>query len=271
MARLIGRLLAGRWARNALALRFPELERFAPLPFAEPPRAARPLVLAPHPDDESIGCGGTLRRLADAGAAVTVAVVTDGSQGSRVVRAMPDGPARERAAAGLAAVRRAEAQAAARVLGVSAVHFLDAPDGRFDPHAGPLGQRLEQLLHEQRPDLVLLPFAADRHRDHWNTNRLLMAVSERPSLNGLRDVPVWAYEVWSPLHANTLVDIGAQLEAKRLAIREYRSQLEQLDYEAAAIGLNRYRAGCGLREGHAEAFYVAPLAAYRRLVRQLSL
>lgn len=271
MKGLIGKALGGRWARNALALHFPELERFAPLPFQDPPPSRRPLVLAPHADDESIGCGGTLRRYADQGASVQVAVITDGSLGNREIRALRDGPEREQAMADLVALRRREALAATQVLGVQGLHFLDAIDGQLNPDDAALAQRLDDLLHQLRPDLVLLPFVADRHRDHWNTNRLFINVCQRPGLRWLRAVPLCAYEVWAPLHANLLVDIGAQLEAKRQALAAYGSQLASLDYPAAVLGLNRYRAACGLRNGHAEAFHLASFDAYQRLYRKLSL
>src|SRR5947209_20484582 len=93
-----------------------------PSPTALPPGPA--LVIAAHPDDADIGCGGTMARLVQQKQRVVVAVVTDGSEGGEDPT-VPDGVLRDR--------REAEQRAALRELGVNTVEFLRFPDGRLEP------------------------------------------------------------------------------------------------------------------------------------------
>jgi len=98
------------------------------------------LVIAPHPDDESLGCGGTIKLLTEADTAVDVCFLTRGEQGTEA-----PGLGSEAAQAELARVRSREACAAARVLGVDRTFFLEGRDGRLaeDRH---VAGRLVELL-----------------------------------------------------------------------------------------------------------------------------
>src|SRR3954471_13435221 len=83
------------------------------------------LVLAPHPDDETFGCGGTIRMLTESGVDVDVAFMTRGEQGLTGAAGRTEAAARQ-----LAEVRTREAQAACGVLGVRSVFFLEGSDTR---------------------------------------------------------------------------------------------------------------------------------------------
>jgi len=116
------------------------------------------LVVAAHPDDEVLGCGGTIARLATAGCDVHVAFLADGV-GSRDVA--------QRVDAGQLEQRRAAAQKAADILGVASVSFDDLPDNRLD--TVPLldiAQRVETLVSQYQPGMVLTHFAGDLNIDH---------------------------------------------------------------------------------------------------------
>jgi LmbE family N-acetylglucosaminyl deacetylase len=153
---------------------------------------ATTLVIAPHPDDETLGCGGVIPLLLGAGHAVHVTYVTDGS-GSH--SGHPD----------LARRRRAEAQAAAAVLGVSAAHleFLDAPDGSLarlsDQNAAALVARLGAALTRLNPTLVLLPCRFDGSSEHEAAFALFAracdATGRRPRV---LEFPIWSW--WNPRH-----------------------------------------------------------------------
>ncbi len=261
-----------RWlAPRALdwpAVVLPALPRLAMPALLELPPARRVLVLAPHPDDESIGCGGTLAKYAASGASLCVAVLTDGSQGDRELRRMAHGSAaRVAAEQRLVETRQREAQAAGRILGVGDMVFLGAPDGRLRGRDPGLLRRLMAIVAAFRPDLLLLPFFGDRHADHVAANESAMALYDH---GALRQVDCCGYEVWTPVHANVVVDISTQSATKRRAIEQYASQTGQLDYAGAALGINRYRAVSAMTGGEfAEAFYMAPIARYRRLFQLL--
>jgi LmbE family N-acetylglucosaminyl deacetylase len=224
------------------------------------PGAERVLVLAPHMDDEVIGCGGTLARHARRGGEVRVVFVTDGRSGSKALTEL-GGVERERCQRELVLERKAEARRALETLGAGEPVFLDAPDWQAAsaPH---LKDDLRRILDAARPEIVYLPFFLDAHPDHRATAELLLEAARPDDRFECR-----GYEVWTPLYPNCLVDIGETVEIKRRALEHYRSQLADNDYVHAALGLNAYRSMLLSRStpGFAEAFFAAPLAEYRRL------
>lgn len=261
------RHLRPRWVRNALADSFQGFERYALPAVLERPPGARVLVLAPHPDDESIGCGGSIQRLVQAGVPVRVCFLTDGAQGDPALRALAASSAARRSGeAALVGRRRAEARAALTVLGVAQHDFFDAPDGGLGDAVDTLAPKLAAVLDDWRPDTVLLPFLTDRHPDHHAASHCLAAAVQRTGEARAPDTCL-GFELWSPILANVVVDIGCCLDIKRRAIACHASQLKDVDYWQAVEGLNRYRAVSALLPGgHAEAFHQSGWAAYRRLL-----
>ena len=229
----------------------------------KPPRPidafdARPvLVLAPHMDDEVIGCGGALRRHALAGAPVTVLVLTDGRRGGP--GGAPGGPE-------LVAARKGESRRAAAVLGTRELVFLDQPDGALAPTPD-LVRSVGEVWGRVRPGVVYAPSALDVHDDHWAANLLLLEHLEAAG-TGLDDgVLLRQYEVWTPLLVNRLVDIGAVLDDKLRALAQFESQTPQVDLARVCAGLGAYRSiHLGGGRGHAEAFYESTPAEYRALM-----
>lgn len=216
------------------------------------PAAQSVLVLAPHPDDEAIGCGGTLCLHSRDGARVTVAYMTDGRLGS--LRLQGDalvGRQRESFQGELIKARKAEAAAAGRILGTGELVFLDFPEGELRRCRDSV-RRVADLLVACQPEIVYLPFPADRHRDHVETARIFSgAVGE--VTNGCQ---VFAYEVWSPLYPNCMVDISDVVEIKRQALLQFATQLADNDFIHSILGLNAYRTAFHLRSrGYAEAFF----------------
>lgn len=212
----------------------------------------RALVVAPHPDDEVLGCGGTIARLADAGAAVHVAIVTRG-------RTPPFDPA-------LVARVRSEAREAHALLGVAETHFLDLPAAELDtvPHAE-LNQAIARVVAEVAPDTLLIPFNGDIHLDHQRVfDSCLVAARPYRAVYPLR---LWAYETLSETNwyapyitpsfvPNLFVDIAATLGRKLEAMRAYGSQLKPFPHERsleALEALARLR-GAGMHRSAAEAF-----------------
>jgi N-acetylglucosamine malate deacetylase 1 len=221
-------------------------------PAALEPEAGKVLVLAPHMDDETLGCGGTVARHVQMGADVTVVFLTDGRRGGP----QPD----------IARIRKEEARCAADVLGVRAIEFLDAEDGRLHadvrvPHT------LRRILQRERPDYVYLPCFLEQHSDHRAANGVLFDAVLGTGL----EFECRGYEVWTPLFPNCVINIDSTIELKMRAIDCYRSQLAQMNYRHAAIGLNAHRSLAigGKASRFAEAFQALPLADYRRLYRAL--
>ena len=207
------------------------------------------LVIAPHPDDEAIGCGGTICRHADTGDRVEVAFLTSGELGLKRL-------AREQAWA----VREAEARAAAQVLGVASTHFLRQSDWLLNDSVDAAAAALAHVIDGCRPERIYLPHPADGHPDHRASIDIIRA-GLRACAGGKGACELWAYEIWSPLpECDRAQDVTACMARKLAAVRCYRSQLEQYRYDHAIRGLNRYRGALGLRRRYAEAFLTVTTA-----------
>ncbi len=152
------------------------------LPRLEAPGSGeRVLVLAAHPDDETLGAGGLLAACARRDVAVTVVVATDGE------RSHPQSPTTT--AAQLAARRRLEVQAAvAALVPGSAVRFLGLPDGQLDRHGAALQAQVEHLAAECT--MIVSPWGGDRHPDHEAAS---LAAAEVAARLGLAH---WQYPIW---------------------------------------------------------------------------
>jgi LmbE family N-acetylglucosaminyl deacetylase len=136
------------------------------------------VVVAPHPDDESLGCGGTIARRAARGTPVTVVLATDG---------------------GDAEVRVAEVRAAIAALGLTDddLVVLGFPDGALADHDAELRHALAHVLADRQPDQVLVCSAADAHPDHVALHHATIAVcAELGRPPRVLEYPVWAWVRW---------------------------------------------------------------------------
>lgn len=214
----------------------------------EAPTAKRILVLAPHPDDEAIGPGGTLALAKTRGCEIEVVYVTStGFEG--------------------ADVRVEEARAACASSGFGAT-FLPFVPGMIPltPEAAGL---LAEPLERGRPDILFLPFFLDDHDDHRRTLELLLAAAARAASPWRFEV--WAYQVYSAAALPVVVDISAAAEAKRQAIASYASEMQKRNWAHYALGQNAaasrfLRSNSG--ERYAELFYVSDFPGYAELLQR---
>ena len=204
------------------------LRKPAPQPNALPPQldlaaARRALVIAPHPDDETLGCGGTLARLAP-NCEIHVLLVTNGDGGGD----LPPGTSER---------RKDEMAAAARTLGITApvLHF-DEPDGRFADSPA-YRKALAAVVERLRPNWVFLPWLLDSHPDHSRIARASSEVLRHGTVEQLLYC-----ETWTPLPATHVVDITAVVEQKKAAVLCHETALRYGNYLDAMLGLNAYRA-----------------------------
>ncbi len=204
------------------------------------------LVLAPHPDDETFGCGGTICMLTESGVIVDVAFLTRGEHGLD-----PGAEPSLEASRQMAEIRSREARAACDVLGVREVVFLNGSDTRLGEELQLAGS-IANLLRSGGYQRVFCPWPQDSHDDHKATFAHLRRAVAESELNPA----VWLYEVWKPLPANTYVPIDRTIETKRQAIEKYQSQLPQLNYREGFLGLAAYRSLFCPGSTYAEAFWV---------------
>ena len=187
-------------------------------------------MVTPHPDDESLGCGGVVARLRRAGIAVHVAVLTDGSRSHPGSRAYP--PAQ------LAALRKQEVRAAVAELGVAAydLHCLGLEDANVPPPESPAGRAaiatLRALVAEAQT--VLVTFRRDPHGDHRAAFDYVRRAREGLTTRVL-EYPIWLWESGAPGDLPSREDfsvvriaVGEVLPQKRAAIAAHRSQVTDL-------------------------------------------
>jgi len=187
----------------------------------------RVLVVAPHADDETIGMGGTIARYASDGHDVVVAVVTGhGENGPH-----PLWPAESWE------IVRAEARAAAEILGVDELLFSEVPAAMVaDEPVWRLNQITGGVVNRVQPDVLYVPFPFDLHKDHREVFHSLSVAWRSSSSVGRAIREVYCYEVQSESHWNIpyveagflptcWVDISSHLETKLRALSCYRSQL----------------------------------------------
>jgi LmbE family N-acetylglucosaminyl deacetylase len=202
------------------------------------PDVARALVLSPHPDDETLGCGGTIALYSEK-IDFTVAAISNGEA--------VDIPEKDRAA-----LRRKEFAEAMKILGVRNSVFLDFPDGKFSHYSEEIEKKLSELYSSLKPQIVFSPSPFDPHPDHRE-----IALSCIRLAAGFPLVKVAFYEVYGPLRFNTLIDIGNAIDTKKNALSSYRfSMLKKEDiFIEANLALNRSRSLLPLRDSFYEAFW----------------
>ena len=187
------------------------------------------LVISPHPDDESIGCGGTICKHMEAGDKVEVIFLTSGEKGGH-----------GRSEDETIMIREEESRTAAKILKIAGISFWKEPDGAFTANEININRLLE-TINLSVPDIIYVPHEEEEHPDHQAAALLVKdAIKQLPV--STNKIEVWMYEVWTPIQKmDHIVDISSFIEIKRSAIQAYESQCSVLAFDEAIIGLNRYR------------------------------
>ena len=210
------------------------------------------LVLAPHPDDEVIGCGGLVALHVREGRRVHVLVATDGGEAER-------GEVPKQA---FTALREAETDAGLAHLGAPPAEFLRIPDRSLEERTGEFQAALRDRLLQIRPDLLVLPSPIEIHPDHRALSIAAIELLQRDlELSGALALCRVAFmEITQPIRPTTLVDITDVATLKHDAIEKHESQLRQRNYSWFSQGLSQFRTmTLGGESRHAEAFHVVPV------------
>jgi N-acetylglucosamine malate deacetylase 1 len=216
-------------------------------------------VIAAHPDDEVLGCGGTIARMASDGRAVHVLVLADG-ESSRVADQKID-PAR-------LAARRSAAQAAGTILGCASVEVLDFPDNRLDTVALlDVVKAIEAFVERHAPYTVMTHHGGDVNVDHHVVHEAVIAACRPQPHSTVRELlffEVPSSTEWRPAGSamsfapNWFVDVTATFEKKLEALREYESELRPFPHARSIEGVAALARSRGVTVGvaAAEAFMV---------------
>jgi LmbE family N-acetylglucosaminyl deacetylase len=216
---------------NSLLLSKPEAFPFRKLAiFAQ----KRVVIIAPHPDDETLGCGGAIALLCQQGYDVSVLVMSDGTLSHPNSRKYP--------APALRSLREQETLKALAILGISqeAVTFLQLKDGSLPFPTSLDFQTAKALcqnyLKKAVPDTIFLPWRADPHSDHRAAWQLIqIALRDLGMESKCIEYPIWDWDVYQQKQISSFhkilgwrVDITTVLEQKCQAIAAYQSQLGQI-------------------------------------------
>lgn len=223
------------------------------------------LVFSPHPDDECLGCGGTIIKKIQAGARVKIVHMTDGSRSHSHLISEQD----------LRAIRKREALNAAAILGVDTTHFLEFKDQSLSENLASATERVADIIRTEKPQEVFIPYRREpltQATDHVATTNIVLAALRS---NGRGKITIWEYPVWFWLHwpwvgfkksiigrryvaTNSLrlffgarafaelrcsVNISDVVEQKWAALSEHRSQMTQLIPGSAWITLGQISGG----------------------------
>jgi len=212
------------------------------------------LVIAPHQDDEAIGCGGALALQVRSGRAASIVMLTDGADGCEEF-----GFTRQ----AMMEMRNEESRRAAAVIAVTPV-FLNQPVLADD--ASQI-EELAEILVDRKADAVFIPFPLDGHRDHRTANYILAGALRKISWN----VRVFGYEVWGMCIPNVVLIIDDVIETKTEMLRCFTFANSALDYVNSTLGLNMFHSrmlGAGMCR-YAERFFELPREEYIELLGRI--
>jgi N-acetylglucosamine malate deacetylase 1 len=191
------------------------------------------LVIAAHPDDEVLGCGGMLAKLADTGAVIHVAFLADGVSARGSDRDLN--------------ARRSAAHKACSILGVGSVSFGDFPDNRLDTMALlDLTQAVELLVAQRQPDTVFTHHIGDVNIDHQQLHRAVLTACRPQSTCPVRTLlcfevqssTEWQLPGSAPAFVpNWFCDISATLDRKLAALDAYAAELRAWPHPRSRKGV----------------------------------
>ncbi len=190
------------------------------------------MAFGAHPDDIELGCGGTLIKLVDLGHSVVLVDMVQGEMGTR----------------GTVETRRAEAAAAAKIIGAVARENLKLEDGniRADEEAK---RRVVEVVRKHRPRLAFIPYYKDRHPDHYHASQVayegifLAGLAQyETGQESYRPLRVLYYMGWYEFEPTFIVDISAQFDQKMDAIYAFSTQFKPGDsfYEQTRLTSRQY-------------------------------
>jgi len=214
------------------------------------------LIVAPHQDDETIGCGGALALQVRAGQAASILLLTDGAEGCEEM-----GMTRH----AMQEMRNEESRLAAAVIHAEPPTFLGHPS--LTESFSVTVEQVRREILQRTVDVVFIPFVLDGHPDHRTANYILAEALKDVK----REVRVLQYEVWGLCIPNVILVIDDVIDVKIEMLNQFQFANTALDYTHSTIGLNMFHSrmlGAGLCR-YAERFLELPRAEYVDLVKRV--
>ncbi len=193
------------------------------------------IFFAPHPDDETLGCGGTIAKRINEGYKVFVVIMTDGRHAFSKVLSITSNPTPEE----IKQIRKKEVTDAVSILGVlkSNLFFFDFEDYTLSQHEPEVEQAVTAFLEGHFPDEVYFPLKRDWHPDHQSASRVIRRCLQKRNLENSvfqysithkfsRIGPKFEKMIGFLSNRTRVVDISDYLDIKKRAVEEFRSETQ---------------------------------------------
>lgn len=207
------------------------------------------LIIAPHPDDEVLGVGGTIAKHSEKGDEVAVTIVSEG------VSAQYSDPEMKN-------VRRNACKEACKLLGVDKFQFFDLPDAKLmESGLVEITRVLNESMKKFSPDVVYAPDLSELHMDHRMVHEAALVVT-RPYLELFSGKSIYFYETstlkWSGFNPNYYVDISKYIDVKIDAFKVYESEIEEFPHPRSLEAIKTVAKFRGVEAGveYAEGFVI---------------
>jgi LmbE family N-acetylglucosaminyl deacetylase len=181
------------------------------------------VVFAPHPDDETLACGGTIIKKIQEGFVVHVVVMTDGRHSHDLTLHLMEPPPKT-----IAEIRGAEFRQATKILGVDPrdLVLLGFEDSKLKEHVAEAKERTVKILCEIRPVELYVPYRDDANEDHRATYEIVSrSAREVNFLFNMFEYPMWNGRVARSGLKVLVIDIRKELGRKMEALSKYKSQV----------------------------------------------
>jgi len=211
------------------------------------------LVVAPHQDDEVIGCGGTMAFLKKSGYDIFVVQVFKGSSGVEGKNCKDS-----------AFIRHKEALRASKILGFNLLDNLGFID-RHEDDITKIQNSLISVIRKVKPCIIFAPHHGEHDFEHQLVSRACWEASWLASTENFPELGkkvsktkvVLEYEIWTPIEQpDFYLDITKYISLKRESLMRYKSQIKKVSWLEGICGLNSYRGAVLQKNGFAEAFRI---------------
>ncbi len=213
------------------------------------PENKKIVVLAPHPDDEIIGAGGTLIQASKKKCKVEIIYLTSGKKNEKKIR---ENELRKVCKDQNFTFYIIGGEANKKLLGL---------------------RKISKILYNSKPDIIFLPFVLDDNIDHKNANDMLYQIYNVQHSNFLENkLKIWSYQIYNPLLTNRVIDITSSVRQKEKLIRFYKSQFKSRDWAHYTLGMNAWNSRfLNNKKGKAwaECFCVQSLPEYLNLYKKV--
>ncbi len=205
------------------------------------------IVIAPHPDDDILGAGGTLLRAKSLGAEVHIIYVTNGN----IIKSEK--------------IKKEALEVCEEAKFIP--YFLNFEPKKINPYDDDAITNITRIINEVNPGAIFISFFLDNHVDHRLVNHLMYRCFNYISFN--KDIEIWSYQIYSSILPNVIIDITDMVSKKSKLIDIWKSVSKFNDLSHYILGINASNSiylKNSRKKLYGEAFFVLPIDEYMILI-----